>query len=81
MLSDFNSKMVRLKESFDGYYNDLKPEFQFQDGTIKRNTLHSCMTGLTIFQFQDGTIKRQLPLVNTAGQYYFNSKMVRLKDK
>ena len=55
--TDFNSKVVRLKENIARAYRKRYNVFQFQSGTIKRGRILFWANLSPIFQFQSGTIK------------------------
>ena len=57
------------------------PLFQFQNGTIKSLLLRCGKSSHWSFQFQNGTIKRRQPPPLMIILSYFNSKMVRLRER
>ena len=73
--------MVRLKVNEKGRYSYGVGVFQFQYGSIKRNSFHQDPEHNYLFQFQYGSIKRMALLISLQTMLYFNSNMVRLKEK
>ena len=72
--------MVRLKVVNCDYYR-FQFLFQFLNGAIKRDrSLNASATGL-LFQFLNGAIKRAYNFKFVYLALYFNSSMVRLKEK
>ena len=80
-MKNFNSTMVRLKESLTRHPYVAWQTFQFHYGTIKRLRRCSWRTAGSGFQFHYGTIKSSSPAVLIAVIAHFNSTMVRLKDR
>ncbi len=80
-INNFNSTIVRLKDSQtkQNKYNCHK--FQFYDSTIKSiESIGSCLNSILKFQFYDSTIKRPTPKMWDYILHYFNSTIVRLKE-
>ena len=55
--------------------------FQFQHGTIERFLEHQIGTRTSVFQFQHGTIESFGVRIAVSGLIYFNSNMVRLRER
>ena len=70
-----------IKRSISPTDTEVFPEFQFHYGTIKRTRNSFVASKAMIFQFHYGTIKRRMQGGCVAGDTYFNSTMVRLKDQ
>ena len=73
--------MVRLRAQRSLLIYFVGVIFQFQNGTIKRLIDNPMMLILPIFQFQNGTIKSSFGSGRSFYVLYFNSKMVRLREK
>ena len=78
---NFNSTMVRLKELNWERYETKGFLFQFHYGTIKSVNEVVNTNLVSGFQFHYGTIKRKPTQGRTMRPTYFNSTMVRLKDR
>ena len=74
---NFNSNMVRLRVKT----SDSAQEFQFQYGAIKSGVFNRRGKPLMQFQFQYGAIKRIFYSLIWLYLFYFNSNMVRLRDR
>ena len=63
--------MVRLKEKYLRALHELLREFQFQNGSIKRNLPPEHLCTRLQFQFQNGSIKSNLKRLNIVKNYMF----------
>ena len=78
LLSNFNSTMVRLKESCIA--SPVMPPCYFNSTMVRlKVSLRHCEYNYYKFQFHYGTIKRELAASTIQKVYNFNSTMVRLK--
>ena len=73
--------MVRLKVWKRRISRIIVSRFQFHYGSIKRNCVFTLSHFPCIFQFHYGSIKRHFRRWKMQLCYYFNSTMVRLKDR
>ncbi len=76
---NFNSSVVRLKESDKNGGSIELNIFQFQCGAIKRFSKFSMYVGSMKFQFQCGAIKSVDLIFEYKSKSNFNSSVVRLK--
>ena len=74
---NFNSNMVRLRDSLMLLVPNILSKFQFQYGAIKRNASGVIIGGGSGFQFQYGAIKSR----STTHKKYLKISELRFADR
>ncbi len=76
----FNSNMVRLRVNARSAYGDEDVDFNSNMVRLRATTAPFSPVPV-IFQFQYGAIKSLVQSTLELGKFYFNSNMVRLRDR